>query len=283
VTLTKICAGAAALALLGGGAAPALAQPGGPPTSQPQPGTDEDPWSGPPQTAPGPAGRMGGRLFVSPAGEVYRPGPGGRPFAEWFRRADGDGDGALTWDEFRADFARVFTTFDTDGDGEIEPEEVTHYETDVLPEMSSTFAFGRGGFGGSGGRRPGRYRGPEIPGGETGALPTSSSHGPRYSASMTGAARFGLLPIPHPIMEADLNFNRGVSREEWEQAARRRFTLLDTAHNGRLTVPGLLQGRMASMGGGPRAAGDRRDRQRRGNQQRPRVDPGAGGTPLPQD
>lgn len=287
MTRILIRAGAAALLLAAGGAS-AHAQPTGQPPAGP-PGA-EDPWSEPPQAAPdaprrGPPGRRGPRIFVSPAGEVYRPGPGGRPFADWFRRADADGDGAIGWDEFRADFARVFATFDTDGDGEVEPEEVTRYETELLPEMSSTFGFGRRG--GSGGRGrggggappdgssdPGRAGG----GGETGALPTSGRRRPAYSASMTGAARFGLLPIPHPIMEADLNFNRGVTRDEWERAARRRFTALDSAHNGRLTPMSLLEGRMAAMGGG---SGGREERRR--DPRRPRVDPGAGGTPLPRD
>ena len=73
-------------------------------------------------------------------------------------------------------------------------------------------------------------------------------------AMMSGAARFGLLPIAHPIMDADINFNRGVSREEFVQAAARRFAMLDTQHNGRLTVQQLIEARLQAFGAGRRDA-----------------------------
>ncbi|MEI9891976.1 MAG: EF-hand domain-containing protein, partial [Caulobacteraceae bacterium] len=57
--------------------------------------------AGPPQRA---------SLFVSPAGEPFRAGPGEPyPVAVWFRLADADGDGKLTRDEFVADAARFFS------------------------------------------------------------------------------------------------------------------------------------------------------------------------------
>jgi hypothetical protein len=71
-------------------------------------------------------------------------------------------------------------------------------------------------------------------------------------AMMSGAARFGLLPIAHPIMDADTNFNRGVSLEEFTQAAARRFAMLNTQNNGRLTLEQLQAMRAQATGPGRR-------------------------------
>jgi hypothetical protein len=190
----------------------------------------------------GPMQATGARLFVSPAGAVFRPaGAGERPIEAWFRAADADGDGALVLAELRADFARAFTAFDRDGDSEIEPDEVALYERDILPEMAS-----HGGRGGAGmGRRPG---GMGRPGGGRGRGGMRSGGGGRAAglARMTGAARFGLLPIAHPIMDADTDFNRGVSRAEWDAAAGRRFVMLDSTRSGRLTLAELVARRMGA-------------------------------------
>jgi hypothetical protein len=95
---------------------------------------------------------------------------------------------------------------------------------------------GRGGMGGRGGGmgRPGGGRGGGMGGGGMGYYPS-------------GAARFGLLPIPHPIMSADEDLNRGISVAEWDHAAASRFNLLDEAHDGRLTLPELQARRMRSF------------------------------------
>jgi hypothetical protein len=73
---------------------------------------------------------------------------------------------------------------------------------------------------------------------------------------MSGAARFGLLPVAHPIMDADTNFNRGVSLEEFTQAAARRFAMLNTQNNGRLTLEQLIAVRMQAFAPGGRRRGD---------------------------
>ena len=199
----------------------------------------------------GPPGDMP-RLFVSPAGEVFRGAPGEPPpIAAWFHEADADGNGEISFPEFQADFRRAFAAYDADHDGEIGPEEVARYETEIFPEMATR----GGGFGGGGGGGPrmggGGRRGGGMGGGMGGGFGGGGSRGrggpPGGMAyRMSGAARFGLLPIAHPIMEADADFNRGVSRLEWDQAAATRFGMLDTAHNGRLTLQGL-----AAMRRGP--------------------------------
>jgi hypothetical protein len=86
-----------------------------------------------------PPNRVGaGTFFLSPAGEPFRIAAGGpSPLATWFAGADADHDGVLTFAEFRADFRRFFATLDTNHDGEIAPDEVARYETEILPEIAS--------------------------------------------------------------------------------------------------------------------------------------------------
>lgn len=193
---------------------------------------------GPP---PGP-----GRLFVAPSGEVFRGGDGTRPMQAWFARADADGDGAITVAELRADFARAFAGFDTDGDGEIEPEEVSRYETETLPEM------GRFGFrpGGGAAFGPGMRRQGRLDRGQGGGRTGLRSRGGHNWAMQAGAARFGLLPIAHPIMDADVDFNRGVTRDEFDAAAGRRFNQLNVSGSGRLTLEELRAARAQLRRGG---------------------------------
>src|SRR4051794_34416945 len=105
------------------------------------------PGASPRRLGPPPPG-IGARfsLFVSPAGEPFRRAPGrAAPIAAWFAGADSDGDGALSFTEFQADFRRWFAALDSDHDGEIAPAEVTRYETEILPEIaSSQSGFGAG-------------------------------------------------------------------------------------------------------------------------------------------
>jgi hypothetical protein len=213
-------------------------------------------------------GGMGPRLslFVSPAGKPFRGAPGQpAPIEAWFAEADANHDGVIGYAEFQADFRRYFAELDTNHDGEIAPDEVTRYETEILPEIASRgggFGGGMGGRGGGGmggrggggmgrgggmgGRGGGMGGGMGGRGGMRGGMGGGSSGGGGgYYPS--GAARFGLLPIPHPIMAADQDFNRGVSVAEWDHAAATRFNLLDEAHNGRLTLPELQARRMRSF------------------------------------
>jgi hypothetical protein len=169
-------------------------------------------------------------MFISPMGEPFR--PGGRDddtLADWFRQADRDHDGRLTLDEMQLDAARFFALLDLNHDGEIDPDEITHYENAVAPEISGgphldlAGAEGGGRRGGRGGRHHGDGSGFRSNGGE----------------SDRGAARFGLLDLPEPVASADADFNRGVSLKEFRDAAGQRFLALDLDHRGYLTLAGL--------------------------------------------
>jgi hypothetical protein len=193
------------------------------------------PDEGPP---PGERGRGGG-LFISPMGEPFR---GPDAMGAWFRGADRNNDGRLFPAECTADAARFFATLDTNGDGEIDPDELTRYETEVVPEVQSGIGGedlgagrrgggrGGGGHGGGGGHRGGGMGGggpdPDAAGGGQGERSGSMPARPQ------GAARFGLLDLPEPVIAADSDFNRGVSRAEFRDAALRRCHLLDRDNDG---------------------------------------------------
>ncbi len=199
-----------------------------------------------------------GRGFMSPMGEPFfgrRPGEDG--LSVWFEQADGNHDGMLTIDELEQDAKRFFLTLDTDHDGEIDPDEITHYEDVIAPQVrtgpiatDASIGDSRPQERGRGGRPPrgGRH------GGHGGAFDFGGFD------DEAGAGRFGLLQIPEPVASADSNFNRGVSSDEFQHAAVSRFELLDINHTGRLTLAQLQAFRQAASaaarGGRRPASGD---------------------------
>lgn len=174
-----------------------------------------------------------GNLFLSPMGEPFRSGQAGADnVGTWFAGADGDGDGALTLAEMRADSARFFALLDSDRDGELEMAEIARYENDIAPEVQVGLQMRATGFGDWRGSRRRKV--------------------PVYGRGLDGAARFSFLGIPHPVMAADYDMNRGVSPAEFAQAAAERFTQLDKDRNGRIVraeLPPLPQPRMRRPSG----------------------------------
>jgi hypothetical protein len=200
-------------------------------------------------------GHVRGGLFLSPMGEPFRSeDPAADNVGAWFAPADADRDGALSLAEMEADAGRFFTALDTDRDGELGPEEVSAYEMNVAPEVQLGMQM-RARFGGPGERR---HRGGR------GGRPGRSE----YDEGLEGAGRFSFLNIPEPVISADADFNRGVSRAEFLRAAGQRFVTLDADKNGRLTRAELP------------ALPERRGGKRKGKAPPPRR---AEGTPLPDD
>jgi Ca2+-binding EF-hand superfamily protein len=204
------------------------------------------PAAAPAPAAPSFAPRHGGRLFVSPMGEPFRADSRADGLADWFRQADHNHDGQLSLDEMQADADRFFALLDVNNDGEIDPDEIERYETVVAPEISSAAHFamasmdapapesgggGHGGYGGGHGGGGHRHGGGGGGGGRSFGGGDSDQH--------QGAGRFGLLDLPEPVTAADTNFNRGVSREEFRQAAAQRFIALDLDHHGYLSLSSL--------------------------------------------
>lgn len=156
----------------------------------------------------------GGPVFISPMGQPYHV-DGALSGAEvWFRAADTDHDGRLTVTEMEADADRFFAMLDTNHDGEIDPDEITHYETDMAPEIQVTSTYGD----------------PTLAKSDDDGNVTD----PPYPTRL-GAGRYGFLDMPEPVVSADVNLDRAISKPEFENAAIRRFHMLDTDGDGFIT------------------------------------------------
>ncbi|WP_375397559.1 protease inhibitor I42 family protein [uncultured Sphingomonas sp.] len=214
--------------------------------------------------------RPRGPLFISPMGEPFR---GPDPISMWFDRADANRDGWITEDEFVADAARFFGVLDRGRDGEIDPDDIEHYETVVAPEIRTGGAsIGGGNARAGGGRRDGggRRRGGGMGGfggGQGDGRSSSTAPTARYDDTRRGAARFSFFDFPEPVTVADANFNRGIDLREFIAAARDRFAMLDKDREGRLSRRALPKLPAANDGPGKRWPG-------------PRPPGGNGGTPL---
>lgn len=198
------------------------------------PGGDDEPKPGrgfgPPPREGGEhgPGRARPQLFISPAGEPFRaPAEAPYPVATWFSAADANHDGALSRDEFVADAGRFFIVLDTDKDGVIDGFEVSAYERNIAPEILQGINMAPGGGRGGRGGPPGGGDGPPR------------KRGGLVGGALQGAAPYALLAEPQPVMGADADFNRRISRDEALKAARSRFALLDTDKNTLLSVDEL--------------------------------------------
>jgi Ca2+-binding EF-hand superfamily protein len=197
--------------------------------------------------------------FISPMGEPFRARAAtDDTLARWFRQADRNGDGVLTADEMRADAERFFATLDSDADGQIDPDELAHYEYEIAPDIQVMSPRRRA----PGEAAPASRRGSAL------ERDASGRHRERLEVeqlglggALQGAARYGLLNMPEPVAAADTDFNRAITLEEFRLAADRRFQLLDTAHDGKLTLAPLEAIRSAALDnrrGKRNAEGDKR-------------------------
>jgi hypothetical protein len=163
------------------------------------------------------------KTYIAPLGAPVRTDGRTDPMGVWFAQADADHDGRLTVAELQADGDRFFATLDKDASGEIDPQEMSDYENFTAPELKLY--------------QPGQdQRGHDRK--ERKALKTAARQRADYEAPY-GAGLWASLNIPEPVNSADFDINRGVSKAELEQAAVKRFPLLDTAHRGYLTYDTL--------------------------------------------
>ena len=177
--------------------------------------------------ADGPDGRRASlNIFISPMGEPFRGRPTEPyPVARWFARANASHSGAITEGEFVSDSDRFFDALDTNHDGVIDGFEMNDYERVVAPEIQPRIRGLRAGEGmdpslsfdeREGQSRP-RGRGREGGGDRGGGRELAGD------LSRQGAAIYGLLPDPEPVASASAALNGRITREEWRDAARRRF------------------------------------------------------------
>jgi hypothetical protein len=212
----------------------------GPPQDGPRGDWGKAPRRPPSDDGDGPRGPHR-QLFISPAGEPFRAEAGAPyPVAAWFAGADTDHDGALTRDEFVADALRFFAVIDGDHDGVVDGFEVSNYETHVAPEILQGFQAPRGGGGGGGDQARRGPPGDGGPGGGDGPPGGGRKRGGGLMGGMLqGATPYSLLAEPQPVMGADSDFNRRITRDEAAKAAKARFALLDTDGDGRLHLADL--------------------------------------------
>ena len=173
------------------------------------------------------------RPFISPMGEPFLVrSQGDDTLVDWFEQADGNHDGSLSAVEMQVDADRFFGLLDTNHDGEIDPDEMTHYEQVIAPDWMGGFRLtNAGGDGpssdsGRNGRGHGHWGGRSKGGWDDG----DGGNGAH------GRARYGLLDLPEPVAAADADLSRGISRDEFRQAAQLRFQALDVTRQGRLTL-----------------------------------------------
>jgi Ca2+-binding EF-hand superfamily protein len=172
--------------------------------------------------------------FVSPMGEPFRSrSPDDDPFARWFHQADSNQDGMITAVEMRADASRFFQALDTNHDGEIDSEEIVFYEQEIAPEVQVNSNWKLSRQAAAADRQSGASRG------ERKRRRTRDNVDGYQIDGLQGAARYGLLNLPQPVVGADADFNRKITLDEFTRAASYRFRLLDTRQAGRLTLAEL--------------------------------------------
>src|ERR1700756_4694524 len=135
----------------------------------------------PPSAQPAPAAPAVAAAPAAPPAVPFRGADGVSGAEEWFRKADANHDNRITPEEFEADAMRFFATLDTDRDGEIGPDEISHYESDVAPEIRVLSTYGNP------------------------SLAKTNDDGsvtpPPYPTRL-GAGRYGFLDMPEPVVSA---------------------------------------------------------------------------------
>ena len=183
--------------------------------------------------------------FISPMGEPFRArSASDDTLAAWFRQADRNRDGVLTADEMQADADRFFAVLDADHNGEIEPDELAHYEYEVAPDIQvmtedearpPRSGAGSAPRGGSGRGRPTTW------------APTRSGRQRPTRDWRRASGRRQIWPAQHSGAGRRRRHSISIAAflSEFRQAAAARFALLDSGHAGGLTL-GDLEARRAA-------------------------------------
>jgi len=169
-------------------------------------------------------------LYLSLMGEPFRTSESGeRPFDQWFKLADQDGNGSISRLEFRGDAETFFATLDGNGDKVIDADEMAEYER---------MAPGRTRAAGGGAREVSSAR-PEpkssAPVDEGQVAIVSSGKVPSATRIHVADNRIDFSTVPQPVAMADLNLDRRVTLEEFVKTAGKRYTNYDVDQDGRLT------------------------------------------------
>ncbi|MFI4933014.1 MAG: hypothetical protein ACHP7N_00180 [Caulobacterales bacterium] len=199
-------------------------------------------------------------LFISPHGQPFRAKPGAPyPVADWFRQADKNGDGKLGHAEFMADALAFFSALDVNGQGLLDPYDISNYEHQIAPEIlgfRKTSAYGaierneaglwlaqyRGEYTPDGPGSPGQTQlGPPSGVDPNGGVPNEPTRPSQDEEIGTGAEPYSLLREPEPVTAADVDFVvRGIVRKaNFLSHADGNFSALDGDDVGYLTLANL--------------------------------------------
>ena len=159
-----------------------------------------------PATRPQTTGLEGDHLFISPSGEPFR-SVSGQPYAvvEWFKRADANHDGKLDRDEFRADAEHFFHVLDRNGDGLVTDDEITFYETTLVPELNASAQ----------------------------ASEYDTSDKTKLAEGLQGAAPYALINDAEPVRSADDSLAGRLTLKAFLKRADHNFDVLDGDEGGR--------------------------------------------------
>lgn len=171
-----------------------------------------------------------GSVYLSLMGEPFRTNEAGeKPFDQWFKLADQDGDGAISRLEFRSDAQAFFANLDTNDDKLIDADEMAVYER-MAP--GRTRAAG-GGAASVSSRRPQAKSSTPVESGQVAVV--SSGNVPSATRIHPGGGPIDFSSVPQPVAMADLNLDRRVTLDEFTKTAGKRFTNYDVDQDGRLT------------------------------------------------
>jgi len=177
-------------------------------------------------------------VFISPCGQPFRAKMGAPyPVVDWFKQVDKAGDGKITRTEFVADFEAFFKVLDRNGDGVIDSYEVAIYEHNVAPEILG-FNVTVGDLRGMKAHDGARLWLAQI------ATPDGGYEAPNEATRPvdeppTGAAPYTFIDTPEPITAADTDFSGIIRKANFLALGDRRFTALDSAGLGYLTLDKL--------------------------------------------
>ena len=174
-------------------------------------------------------------VYISLMGEPFRAGDAkDSPFDQWFKLADGNGDGAISGLEFRSDAEAFFATLDANGDKIIDADEMAGYE-----QMAPGRTRAAGGMAAEGSSsRPTPKSSAPVEKGQV-ALVTTGDAPSATRIHPGGAPSVSFANVPQPVAMADLNLDRRVTLEEFTKTASRRFTNYDVDQDRRLTAKEL--------------------------------------------
>lgn len=186
-------------------------------------------------------------LFISPMGEPFRATDIGQHGIDlWFAAADTDHDGKISRAEFVAEAMGFFVALDANKDGAATSMESTSLWERQAPEVLGMIDMSPPALAadpnadhdaGSQHHDNAAHRGTTYQN-EGSQLAPDREPGIHHTIpfdNRTGPARYGILNDAEPVMSCDANFDRRVTREEFQACADRRFTQIDLNGDGFFT------------------------------------------------